>query len=489
MSDNPRKLGYSLSFPETSIELVSGDNIEEFTPDIFPNDPDERITIGLHLSLNEYVKLATSIDVGRDIAYADKSISIWYLWNEVLRQYAMINCADVADCIETSESVQNAITNLYQSTVIEFVNNNGGVNPNQINPNETTYPDRLPEHATEPFSPPPVGCDNDALWAGIREVVERLDGEARDLLEDVTVYNDRIEQLFEVIDLVPLLGDIIKDLSDFFTELVPDLLNGYNAFSSPSSLDNVACDIFCLVKDTCEYPTYDDLLEYFTSKSVAGLATSPQLLNYSQVWSAVSQMPSLNGSIVWHTMVSWLLFTLWFGGAWKKLWGKNTPRIWASFGEDFPNDNWEVLCDCNVYWAAEVPLYPSLPAFINKIVGGQYATFIAEGQLGGSFQIQIVINFGESANVTKYEIDYYYWSYQSPNSYFRAQTFDSDVAPIPLTGGAYDIMTFEGNETVTSQNLLGQAKTLGQPVTSLRWQKIRIYGTGQIPINLIPYQI
>lgn len=44
------------------------------------SDPDIKISIILNLSLNEYIALASCVDVGRDIAYGDNSIELWYIW-------------------------------------------------------------------------------------------------------------------------------------------------------------------------------------------------------------------------------------------------------------------------------------------------------------------------------------------------------------------------------------------------------------------------
>lgn len=433
-NDNTRKLSYNLRGVETLNSETDNTPISEIIPDFFPVDPDEKVTIGLNVSLNEYVALATSVDVGRDIAFGEDSIKLWFLWLRALREYAMINCEDVANCIETSPAVQTAITNEYQSTVNEFLLSSGIVNPNQIDPETTTYPDRYPEHATQSISPftDEDPCDLDALWAGIRECVERLDRESRDLLEDVNVYVDRVEQVFAVIDLVPLLGDIIQDVSEFFTELVPDLLNGFNAFSSPSALDNVACDLFCLVKDECRYPTYDEFLEYFTSRSVAGLASSPQLLNYTQVWAAVSAVPAGVGSLVWHTMVAWNILTMGFGGKWNGTYGKNTLRIWCSFGEDLPNNNWEILCDCPVIWEVIYDFSGNnLNGFAVTHGSFQTATGFGSGSSGSNRIAQIQKNYPEPiTGLTEVE---YTVTFDGVGTVEKAYLFTNTTPLIPET--------------------------------------------------------
>lgn len=486
-NDEPRRLSWLLRHPNSITEITDDVTVNNLTPDLFPTDPNEKVMIGLNISLNEYVTIASALDVGRDIAYNEQSISVWQLWVSVLEQAESMSCEDVADCIETSPDVQLAITNEYQSTVNQFLLDNGVVNPNQVDPNETTMQDRFPESNTEPISPFPDTdpCDLNSLWAGIRECVERLDLESRDLLEDINVYNDRVEQIFEVIDLVPLLGDIIKDVSDFFTELVPDLLNGYNAFSSPSALDNVACDLFCLVKDECRYPTYDEFLEYFTSRSVAGLATNPQLLNYSQVWSAVAAVPAGVGSLVWHTLVAWNVLTMGFGGKWNGTYGKSTLRIWCSFGEDLPNDNWEILCDCTTYWTAYIPFTAPLAPPVSIVVGTQYAQAIANARSGDYF-VEVQIAFGESTTIVEVSPEYLNGGSPYTPQYLLAQSF-GQVSPINNYSSP-GFMTIIGNRTATTQNVRYWRSPFPASGTPMWAYGVRIKGTGDIPVNMIPYQ-
>ncbi len=348
MSDNPRRLQYSLRNSADTNFTTDSDSPESVVFNPFPIDPDEKIKITLNVSLNEYVDLASAIDVGRDIAFNSDSMKIWNLWTNAVKE-AVVDCQEVADCIDTSLAVQQSITNEYQSTVEQFLDDNGSINPDKSDSTSTTET-RLPDYSVSPVSPPPDNCNLDELWSGIREMVVRIDDKGRDLLEDLTLINDRAEQIQGLIDLVPLLGDIIADVAEFFTQAVPDLLNGYNAFSNETEIDNLACELFSMVCDECRYPTFEEVLGVYSSKSVAGLASSPQLLNYSQVWNAVRQVPSLDGSLVYHTINAWQLITYYFGSRFTNTRGTNILNIWISLGEELPTDNWVALCGGCVSW-------------------------------------------------------------------------------------------------------------------------------------------
>ena len=77
-----RKLPYPLYNPVASGGVVGSDDNESPNDTVtwVTSDPNERVVVELELSLNEYVALASSLDVGRDIAYGTESQFIWWLW-------------------------------------------------------------------------------------------------------------------------------------------------------------------------------------------------------------------------------------------------------------------------------------------------------------------------------------------------------------------------------------------------------------------------
>lgn len=206
-------------------------------------------------------------------------------------------------------------------------------------PPETTAIDAIPDVSV------PIAehdCDLDALWAGIREMIERIDQEGRDLLEDLAAFNDKIETVQRFIDLVPIFGDTIADLGEFLTETIPDLLNAYNAHSSPSQLDAAACDLFELCCEQCRYPTYNEVLTYFFARSVLSplVATTTSRV---AIWNLIKGL-GLSPIVVWYSINALQVWVLSIGSRWANAWGRDTLRIWATFGEEFANDNWQTLC-------------------------------------------------------------------------------------------------------------------------------------------------
>lgn len=75
-----RSLKYPLKNPTVASTVVGTGDIQNTVLSNFPLDINERVTVTMELSLREYITLATTIDVGRDIAYGEQSDVVWWLW-------------------------------------------------------------------------------------------------------------------------------------------------------------------------------------------------------------------------------------------------------------------------------------------------------------------------------------------------------------------------------------------------------------------------
>lgn len=265
-------------------------------------------------------------------------------------------CGLLADCnIVPGTKIYNSIINMQPDAPI---------------PEDTSTIDIVPDGGDVPVRADPPGCDKDALWAGIREIVTRADAQGRDFIEELALINDKVEGVQRLIDLIPVLGDTIADITKFFTEATPDILNAYNAFSDPVALDVVACDLFEMVCLDCRYPTYEEIFNYFADNSVLNvipLARTFRDVTPKQLWEGVKAVSIINPAPLWYTIQALQAWTLGIDGKFKTSYGRKTFQIWASFGEDLPNNNWEILCD----GCSEAPVVPDLLVFnqINNSAG------------------------------------------------------------------------------------------------------------------------
>lgn len=334
-NDNPRPLNYRLSHSD-GLEVNTPISEEIGGAFIWDSgDNDEKITITMELSLNEYVALANCIDVGRDIAYGNASLNIWWVW---VRSYVSMSFCDQLDnCVITNATTQTTINNMLQSS--------GIVNPDTIEPIAPQMDNRLPlAERNEEVNTPPTACDLDELWAGILEIVTRLNEIGLDFLQDIVAYNDKAERIANIIDIVPLFGDIAADVITVFSDVAPDLLNAYLAHSSQQVLEDTACALFELVCDECRYPTYQEIFDHYASAGISGI---DDIANYgvTALMDFMIGSNNLANAVVWYTMNASVLYTLYLGGTFLNRRGLKWLSIWANIGEESPSNAWDILCD------------------------------------------------------------------------------------------------------------------------------------------------
>jgi len=130
-----RHLPWPLINPLTYSTTTEDDGDCEPSSFVWPEDSDERVPLLFNLSLNEYVVLSSTIDVGSDIAYGPDALRVVWLWLRNMRcgmslcdalVDALATCTDFQDAlrafivneISTPGDVQNALTGFIETNPI-----------------------------------------------------------------------------------------------------------------------------------------------------------------------------------------------------------------------------------------------------------------------------------------------------------------------------------------------------------------------------------
>lgn len=255
---------------------------------------------------------------------------------------ATMTCEQVADCIETSSDVaiQLAINNSKNNIAVAGRNTT-------VNPETTTVEDSggIGTAGLAEQVKPIENCNQDKLWAGIRDgIVQRLDDNARNFLEVLVARADLAERAQELINLVPVIGTMLVAVIEQVTELAPDMLNLYNSYSSIENLDNIACGLFDMVCADCQYPTYQQLFSHYASAGITGIDDIGNLV-LTAATDYLTGSTELAALAFYHTMISYQLFILYLKTKFGSAYGTQSILVWAGLGEDYANDNWQVLCD------------------------------------------------------------------------------------------------------------------------------------------------
>lgn len=311
---------------------------------VLPNTPTE---LKLTVTMQQFTDLLSAALNGANRHFGERYIDVIYPLIKAGKEYAM-SCENVADCIETSEDVQNAL--------IEQID----TNLDMQNALRRQIADTLTQLGFDPDSTTAASveadeikelenCDLDALWAGIRDgIVQRLDDNARQFLEIMVSKLDLVQRANSIIAAIPVVGALASATIDAFVELIPDLKNAYEAYSSIDAMDTAACEIFALVCSECRYPTNQELFDYFANLGASGiddLTTLSTTVAYEVLASGASVASPV---IAWHTLIAIQIFTLLINEKFANLAGIASVADMAGLGEDFANDNWLTLCDsCN----------------------------------------------------------------------------------------------------------------------------------------------
>ncbi|HKY46309.1 MAG TPA: hypothetical protein VJM50_24665 [Pyrinomonadaceae bacterium] len=340
-----RVLPFPLKDPYVAEVSESDIPVTILAPDFFPEDSDERIIIKLECSLNDYVAFASALDIGRDIGYGDESPLLWTTWVKALIGKYM-TCEDIINCIETNPETQAALTAYLQSS--------GLVDPNTVNPDATTIPQRF--SSTGRSLEDEIGtledCNLDVLWGAIRHgIVHYLDDNARNFLDDLVAQADKGQRAADLVSAIPVIGDIGSSLILQFVELAPDLANLFDAFSSESAMDDIACDLFEIVCAECRFPTWDELFSYYASAGITGIDDVENLV-LTAATDLLLGSSSLAALVCYYTIITYELFILMLNAKFQGGMGTSALALWSDIGEDFESDNWIALCD-----GCEPPLF------------------------------------------------------------------------------------------------------------------------------------
>jgi hypothetical protein len=190
------------------------------------------------------------------------------------------------------------------------------------------------------------GCDLDVLWGACLEVAERMAQMGLDILETYTASADKIQKIANLSSAIPFVGDIANSLLLAAADIAQDIENAYVAYQTQAIIENVACDLFCMVQAECRYPTFDELLDYYGSGGDTSLneilsLTYTQL--YAQIFSTI-----LGNPIVWYGVQTFALATLYLDGVVLGNEGTKTISLWADIGASNSSNTHETLCDCPV---------------------------------------------------------------------------------------------------------------------------------------------
>lgn len=342
---------FRVTYQEEAVEqpLSLGDGDTIFNDIQLSSEPQ---CLALNVTSEQYKLLLSAAINGANRHFPENWIEIIYPLISAGKNYCggSMTCEDVADCIETNEAVQAAI--------VENNNQYGQNNPDYLSPSgtesTTIINNRFPPAERDLPAKELDSCNLDELWGGILFMVQRLDERGRDWLEQIVSKADTWQRVAEFVGTVPIVGELAENISLAFINSAEDILNLYNAYSTPEQLEEIACDLFEMVCADCRYPTYEEIGDYYASFAIQDMADWANIALRFMV-DYLTGSSGLAAIVAYYSVITFQLWVMYAQATFFGLRGSKWINIWLDNGEEFANDAWEVLCDgCNQTQMLEV---------------------------------------------------------------------------------------------------------------------------------------
>lgn len=331
----------------TQIEEIVDESID---PDALASFPDMTTPIVLsgEWTQEQYTRILSSIEIGAALAYPEKRQQIYYDFLKLTNGAMPVSCDDVADCVEEQLAIDpetnTPVNQEFYNFITQAINQSGFGNPNHINPTQTTIADKTPVgFASEEIKDLPQ-CDLNKLWAGIRHgIVERLDEALEDALQDISAIPTIIGRNAAWLDIIPVLGDLAEAVVTSLSSVAPTLLSLFDAHSSDTTKDELACELFGLVCAQCRYPTHEEVYDHFKNY---GMPATPDMAEWvlQTMTELLTNPVGVTAKVAYFTLMTWQLGILYVQGLFNGNNGSKALLDMATLGEDSANDNWLQLC-------------------------------------------------------------------------------------------------------------------------------------------------
>lgn len=319
-----------LSFPLQYSEIIRGETPLDAIQSgvfLFPEDPDERTIVLFELSQREYTALASAVDVGRDIAYGEDSLKLWWLWIRNMVQVPSF-CERMIDCITNDADTLQAIVDAL-GTSESFVD---------------MISERVLKLPSGQVSSPLVGgdCDLNVVAGRAIAVVDTLDANNVDFLEIVEVGTNDEERVSAVISAIPGLSEApVDEIIDILQSLLEDFVENYAAAVTLGWKNEVSEAIYCIMResDDCSL-TYQQLFEYFRDRAGANLTLGSLIRNVIEY--------VINGDFGTDELIASGMYAIQLGFilTGQSFNGLVLPAIGAIMRDASPSSAWEDWDDC-----------------------------------------------------------------------------------------------------------------------------------------------
>lgn len=310
-------------------------------------------------------------------------------------------CDSVADCIETSEAVQDAL----EQNIINNINNSGGVQTAIQNVIQQTVGGENPATGTgENLLLGLESCDFDHLWGASNVLIDWLNANNVDFLEKMVLASTPAAKAAELSKNIPGFagGTAGEALATYLTFLSGGFKASYEAYYDTALANELKCGLMCLMAQNCGV-TIDQLYAYFSAR------LGVTYLNfYDGFYFALSG--ALPDAKIVDAMMLIQIAAFRFMNGFLGLVGLNPLGNAIANGFNAPDDQWEADCDaCPDEWCRLYDADSGLDTvFFAAGQGGEQAVWTGTGwacnPAVNAARRTIATNLGAAYNLTRIEV-------------------------------------------------------------------------------------
>lgn len=329
MSDN-RPLGYRLR-QQAGLSTDIQPSPSWFGDSWPTTNPDEVVGLYITLSLNEWVKIASSVDVGSDIAYED-AVGLQFLLQRIIQVDAL--CDAISQCITDSEAVQEAIENA----------TGNGVGGNTIITNTQYSNTTLISGAAQDDD-----CSNDAKFGRIVEFIEFVDEVQQDFYESIDAATNVLGQVGALVSAIPLVETLpIDEIIEFVGDTGELWSDSYLASVNTQLKESFACDLWCGYSGECELTVRMVIDQILLRYDIATTTGALNVLSLSALLGRIALTVAKGGGLAYIgddlVYLSWLLQLVAVEAS-GEFFGVNLIDYASNAAQGTDNTNW-TLCGC-----------------------------------------------------------------------------------------------------------------------------------------------
>lgn len=422
----------------------------------------------LVLSVNEqeFSKLLSSALNGANIYFPDEYLSIIY---PLIKAGKMALCEEIANCIETSQAVKDALAN--NAGGAGGAGGSGGSLGGGVDA-------KIPSNVDSSNLISGSDCSDDNLFGIAVSLTNYSFQSIIDVLEQID-FSTSIQELYsEIADNIPAFGALPFNLLIEYGGWIQDTAYaGFLSFDTQARRDEIACDLYCIMKDNgCEI-SFDDITAYFFSKTAQ--------VAFDTSFSAI--VPQLIGQTADDVIGFAMLGTLYGVASIGSRFGNiaNAGQIMAAM-QDMLNDtdpDWATKCDpcASSSWCYELDLsggatYENLTISSGR---GFYSGSGIEAQFALSYW-RIIFDVDVTGSTQITEISVTPNNIQNPDGIMNLLVFDG------VTQKSSEIFNAPITTIRTTNPNVGGTRVSCQIRSSqnLTVQFIRIAGTGTNPFTI-----